>query len=156
MRPPSWPDDFVRETLYDPSAWCVHEVLDIDPERRTVDAVMHTEKLLMLDLQKELPGHPKHVPAAMAIQASGTMGQLYAVYALGLRASEGWVGFGTHITKARFGKLGVIGPPVHLHAECTRVRTMFGTTFCEFAFTFTQEGGVFYKSEQTAAWKKGA
>lgn len=154
MVPERWPEDFALETLYLPEAWFVHRVIDIDATAGTVLAEMDTNRLMLVAEQRELPGHPKHVPAAVVIQASGTMGQLYAVYALGLRATEGWVGFGTHITKARWGRIGHIGPPVTLHATCTRRRELWGTTFCDFTFRFTQLGEVVYQSQQTAAWKR--
>ncbi len=153
--PDRWHEIFEAETLYRPEGWCVHELLDVDLEARTVTARMDTTRLVLVAEQKVLPGHPNHLPAAAAVQASGTLGQLYAVFALNLKVSEGWVGFGTHITKARWGRLGLIGPPVDLRAECTRRRDLWGTIFCDFAFVFKQGGEVVYQSNQTAAWRRG-
>lgn len=146
--------DFEREALYTRDAWFVHDVLDIDPDAGQLTAQMHTDDLLLVSAQREVAGHAKHVPAAIAIQATGTLGQLYAVYVLGLRATEGWAGYGTHIHKARWGKAGRIGPPITLLCTCTRQRTLWSTRFVDFTFRFEQEGDVVYSSRQTAAWKR--
>ncbi|MCB9680947.1 MAG: hypothetical protein H6733_05695 [Alphaproteobacteria bacterium] len=147
-------DDFVHEALYDPSAWFVHRVLAVEPDAQRLVAEMDTTRLALVDAQRVVPGHPKHVPAAIAVQATGTLGHLYAVYALGLRTTEGWVGFGTHIHKARWGKMGRIGPPMWMEARCDRTRVLWGTRFCDFSFRFEQDGETVYTSRQTAAWRQ--
>jgi hypothetical protein len=147
-------DDFAREALYTPDGWFVHRVLDVDPDARRVVAEMDTTRLPLVGAQRALPGHPRHVPAAIAIQSTGTLGQLYAVYVLGLRVTEGWTGFGTHIHEARWGRMGEIGPPLELACTCTRVRRLWGTTFCDFAFDYRQQGERVYTSRQTAAWRR--
>lgn len=147
------PDDFSEECLYGPEAWCLHDVLEIDVEGQRVVGWLDTTRLeLLVANQRAVPGHPKHLPGAVAIQMTGTLGQLHAVYVLGLRATEGWVGFGTHIEKAKFGSLGEIGPPVIATLQCTRRRQFRGTWFTNYHFVFTQEERLLYESNQTAAW----
>jgi hypothetical protein len=145
--------DFERESLYTRDAWFVHRLLELDVEGRRLVAELDTTRIgPLVDAQREVAGHPKHLPAAVVIQLTGTMGQLYAVYGLGLRPTEGWHGFGTHITKARFPRIGVIGPAVTATATCTRQRQLRGTWFCDFSFSLEQHGKPVYVSEQTAAW----
>lgn len=152
--PDDWRADFGRDALYAPSAWFVDHVDALDPEAGTIHGRMVTTALPFVDAQRDHAGHPPHVPAAIVIQATGTLGQIFAVYALGLRPEAGWAGFGTHIHKARWGKIGLIGPELHLHATLTRRRKLFGTVFCDFDFEFTQDGERVYRSSQTAAWTK--
>lgn len=145
------PADFDKECLYAPDAWFVHEVVSVD--RDGVRARTDTTRLgPLVEAQRVWPGHPKHFPGAVAIQITGVLGHLHAVYGLDLRSTEGWVGFGTHIKSAKFPTLGVIGPWVDLEARATKVRNIRGTVFSEYEFTYRQEGRVIYESVQTAAW----
>ncbi|MCB9665508.1 MAG: hypothetical protein H6732_15455 [Alphaproteobacteria bacterium] len=152
------PDDvlaaFAAEALYAPEAWFVHRVLSLDPEAGVLVAEMDTTALPLVPAQRVVPGHPQHLPAAVAVQATGTLGQIYAVTALGLRVSEGWVGYGTHIEQARWGRMGEIGPPIRLTTTLTRQRTMMGTRFAWFDFLFEQHGQWVYRSRQAAAWRR--
>lgn len=149
------PHDFADECLYDERAWFIHDVLELSAEEGLVRAVMDTTRLgVLVDAQRVLPGHPKHLPGAVAIQVTGILGQLHAVYNLGLRASEGWSGFGTHVHSAKFHSMGEIGPPVMLEARVLRHRQLQGTHFLRFAFDYRQEGRRVFHSEQSAAWRK--
>jgi hypothetical protein len=151
------PEDFADEALYGPEAWFVHDLVELDPERNLVVARIDTTRLgLLVDAQRELPGHSKHFPGAIALQVTGTLGQLHATYCLGLRASQGWVGFGTHVLEARFVKLGRIGPEVIARCEATRVRRFRGNVFIDYDFEYSQEGEPIYVSRQRAAWTNGA
>ena len=106
------PEDFADLALYDERAWFLTDAR-FEPENERVVATCDTTRLgTMVDAQRVVPGHPKHFPGAVAIQITGTLGQLYATYILGLKITDGWVGFGTHIHDARFRGLGIIGPPV--------------------------------------------
>jgi hypothetical protein len=151
------PPDFADESLYTEDHWYLHDLVEVDAEAGLVVATMDTTRLgHTVDAQVERPGHPKHVPGAVMVQVTATLGNLHAVYALGLRPSEGWVGFGTHIKDARFPSLGVIGPAVTCRAEAGRVRTVRGTRFVEYRFTYTQDGRTIYSSTQLAGWRRGA
>jgi len=147
------PPDFVDECLYTPERWFLHDVTEIDVEGQRVVAVLDTTKLeTMVQTQRPWPGHDPHVPGAVMVQITGTLGNLHAVYVLGLRLTEGWFGFGTHIKQARFPTLGRIGPPVICTAHAQRVRSVRGTTFVDYDFHYTQEGQSIYESKQMAAW----
>ena len=147
------PHDFDAESLYLRDHWFVHDLVSVDPEARTLHARTDTTQLGgFVDAQRTVSGHAKHLPAAIAIQITGTLGQLYAVYALGLRATEGWCGYGTHIKDARFGKMGLVGPPLELHLSAHKQRRFRGNWFVEFTFRFEQEGEDVYRSNQWACW----
>ena len=150
------PDDFHRECLYDADHWFVHDLLHMDSDAQTLVARTDTTRLgSLVHAQRPLPAHPKHFPGAVAIQITGTLGILHAAYMLGLRPSEGWVGFGTTIKSARFRRLGDIGPPVTTTLTCTRRRRLRAVWHLEYRFRFEQEGEVIYESEQAAAWTHG-
>ena len=72
------------------------------PAGRVVCRVDTTKLGPLVDAQRPHTGHTRHVPGAIMVQITGTLGNLHAVYVLGLRVSEGWVGFGTHVRNARF------------------------------------------------------
>ena len=148
-------EDFEREALYDPSAWFVHEVLGIDREAHRITALVDTTRLgPFVEAQRPHAGHERHVPGAIAIQVTGTLGNLHAVYVMGLRPTEGWVGYGTHVRDARFRRMGTIGPPVIAVAECYRRRQLRGVWFLDYRFRFEQENEPVYESEQTAIWRR--
>jgi len=150
------PEDFARESLYAPEAWFVQDAT-LFPEEQRLEATCDTTRLgPLVDAQRVWPGHDHHFPGAVAIQITGTLGQLYAVYMLDLRPTKGWIGFGTHIRDARFRKIGEIGPPVRCHARLESCRDFRGTLFTTFAFRFEQHGEEIYRSRQTAAWKQGS
>jgi hypothetical protein len=82
------------------------------------------------------------------------LGYAHAYYVLDLRQADGWIGFGTNIQEARFGRLVSVGPP--LRAECTgtRVRRLRENLYVTYAFRFEQEGVVVYESRQAAVWRR--
>ncbi len=147
------PEDFAQESLYAPDAWFVHDLLQVDAGAGLVRARVDTTRLgPLVQAQRAWPGHERHFPGAIAIQVTGTLGQLHAVYCMGLRPTEGWFGFGTHIKAARFPRMGRIGPPAEVEVRSTRQRMIRGVWFVDYAFRYEQEGQLFYESEQTAAW----
>ena len=147
--------DFERESLYTPDAWHVDEVLEIDHDADRILARTDTQRIARLvTSQRDWPGHPKHVPGAVTLQITGTLGNLHAIYVMGLRMTEGWVGFGTHVHEAKFKELGKIGPPMDLEATVERKRAIRGSHFVTYAFRFSQEGREVYRSRQTAVWTR--
>ena len=148
------PEDFASECLYAPSHWFVHDVLELSAER--VVAWVDTTKLgAFVDAQQVRPGHPRHLPGAIILQITGTLGNLHVVYGLGLRLSDGWTGFGARVEQARFDGLGQIGPPVTATLTAGRVRRMLGRVVATYDFAFAQEGRSLYRSTQTAIWLPG-
>jgi hypothetical protein len=146
------PPDWQAEALYTADALFVHDVR-LEPGADRVIGICDTTRLgPLVDAQRPWPNHPKHVPGAVAIQITGTLGTLYAAYVLDMPPSEGWVGFGTHVHHARFRKLGTIGPPMVCSATLLSKRTLRGTVFTRFRFLYTQDDDEIFASEQTAAW----
>jgi hypothetical protein len=129
----------------------------MDTESGVLVGRLDTERIgHLVDAQRPWEGHPKHVPGAVVIQMTGTLANLHAFYALGLRGSEGWTGYGVVIKRARFHRLGKIGPDVIARLEVTKTRQFAGKRFISYAFRFEQEGELFYRSDQTAVWYRPA
>jgi hypothetical protein len=146
------PPDFVDECLYDPAAWFLVDA-DVFPDEGRVVGICDTTRIgFFVDAQRTWPGHDKHLPGAVAVQLTGTLGQLMSTYVVGLRATEGWVGFGTHIHEARFSRIGRIGPSVTCEARLLSKRRFRETVFTKIAFRYEQDGEDIYTSTQTAAW----
>ncbi|MCB9679659.1 MAG: hypothetical protein H6737_31420 [Alphaproteobacteria bacterium] len=146
------PADFDQQCMYTEDAWFLTD-WRAEPEAQRIVGLCDTTRLgPLVDAQRPWPGHPKHLPGAVVIQITGTLGQLFAAYLLDMPATEGWVGFGTHIHSARFRRIGEIGPPVECTATLLAKRTLRDTVFTRFGFLFTQSGLEVYRSEQTAAW----
>lgn len=147
------PDDYDAESLYAPEAWFVHDLAEIDPEGSRIVGVLDTTRIgWLVDAQRTVAGHEPHVPAAVAVQMTGTLAGMHAVYVLGMRSTEGWFGYGTHVHQAKFPAMGRIGPPVYAECRAVSVRDIRKTRFIRYAYRYTQEDRVIYESEQTAAW----
>jgi hypothetical protein len=149
-------DDFAAESLYEREHWYVHEVAERGDDFLVgiCDTSTLAEHPLVL-AQRSWPGQPKHVPGAVMVQITGTLGNIHAVAVLGLRMSEGWVGFGTNILEAKFRGLGKIGPPLRCELRVEDHRELRGTRFITYAFRFEQEGRAIYTSRQRASWLRG-
>ncbi len=149
------PEDFGEEALYAPEAWFLDDIVEMNDDATQVIARLDTTRLgALVGAQRPWPGHAKHLPGAVAIQMTGTLGNLHAFYGLGLRPSEGWVGHGVAIRSARFTRLGRIGPDVIAKMTVTRVRNLRGQYFVSYQFELEQEGESLYRSEQTAVWHR--
>jgi len=153
------PDEFRAESLYAPDQWYLHDLLEIERDEAEgldrVVALCDTQTLAdhpIVAAQREWPSQPKHVPGIIMVQITGTLGNLHAVCVMGLKMSEGWVGFGTNIHEARFSGVGKIGPAMICELKIERLRRIKGQVFGTYAFRFEQEGKVIYRSRQTASW----
>lgn len=147
------PPDFADECLYGPDAWFVHDLVEVDAEDRRVVGRLDTTRIgWLVDQQREVGGHERHLPGAVCVQMTGTLANLLAVYALDMRTSAGWFGYGTHVHHAKFPTLGLIGPPVLAECRALTVRDIRRTRFVRYAFRYTQDEREVYLSEQTAAW----
>jgi 3-hydroxymyristoyl/3-hydroxydecanoyl-(acyl carrier protein) dehydratase len=73
---------------------------------------------------------------------------------LGLRHSEGWVGYGGAVHKARFKALAKPGSPLLLECKATQMRRTPKQVLARYDFRFTQEGVLVYEGDQTALWRK--
>lgn len=146
-------DDFAAESLYEREHWYVHEVVEHGED--FLIGICDTNTLVEHPLvlaQRPWPGQPKHVPGAVMVQITGTLGNIHAVAVLGLRMSEGWVGFGTNILEAKFRGLGKLGPPLRCELRVEDHRELRGQRFVTYAFRYEQEGRAIYTSRQRASW----
>lgn len=150
------PSDFQAESLYQEDCWFIHDILEIDKEGGRIVGVLDTNRLgPMTGTQRDVGGHAPHVPAMVMVQMTGTLGQMHAIWVLGLRATEGWIGYGTHMKSARFRNLATVGDPIRAELTATRVRWFRNTCFVDYRFRYEQNGQLVYESEQTAAWVRG-
>ena len=147
---------FVADCPYAPEAILFDEILDVDREAGRVAARMSThDRLPFTALQRVHPErHPRHVSGAVMVHVTAMLGFAHAYFVLGLRHSEGWIGYGTHIASARYGRLATIGPALDLECRATQVRRIRGSIYVRYAFRFEQEGSVVYESEQGAVWRR--
>ncbi len=151
------PDEFRAESLYEPDLWYVHDLRSWDADH--VVGVCDTAQLAgdpIVAAQRPWPGQPKHVPGIVMIQITGTLGNVHAVLGLGLRMSEGWVGFGTNILDAKFRGLGQLGPPLDCELRVEDLRRLDGALFVTYRFRFRQADKTIYSSRQRAAWRRTA
>ena len=112
---------FVADCPYAPEAILFDEIVEVDREAGRVVARMPThERLPLTDLQRVHPArHPRHVSGALMVHVTGMLGFTHAYFLLVLRHAEGWIGYGTHIHAARYGRLATIGPPLLLECRAT-------------------------------------
>jgi hypothetical protein len=146
-------DDFATESLYEPEHWYVHEVVEHGDD--FLVGICDTQTLVNHPLvlaQRPWPGQPKHVPGAVMVQITGTLGNIHAVTVLGLRMTEGC---GTNILEAKFRGLGKIGPPLRCELRVEDHRELRGQRFVTYAFRYEQEGRAIYTSRQRASWLRG-
>jgi hypothetical protein len=148
--------DFVADCPYAPEAILFDEILELDREAGRLVARMPThDRLPLTELQRVDPAkHPRHVAGGLMVHVTGMLGFAHAYFLLGLRFAEGWIGFGTHIHEARYGRLATVGPPLVLECRATQVRRIRGSLYVKYAFRFEQEGGVVYESRQGAVWRR--
>jgi hypothetical protein len=147
---------FVADCPYAPEALLFDEILEIDREAGRIAARMPThERLPFTELQRAHPGrHPRHVSGAVMVHVTAMLGLAHAYFVLGLRHQDGWIGYGTHIDSARYGRLARIGPPLQLECRATQVRRIRGATYVRYAFRFEQEGARVYESRQGAVFHR--
>ncbi len=146
---------FLDSFLYHEEGFLLDEVLDIDPEQRSVRARLETTKPLPYTrLQRNGPHHPAHVAAAEMLALTGSLGCLHAWFFHGCRWDEGWSGFGVRIHRAEFKTLTRIGPPLRLTSRETRTRAEPTRIVLRYEFEFFQEDKQVYFGDQTAIFVK--
>jgi hypothetical protein len=147
---------FVDTFLYTEAAFFVDEITRVDPETRSLGALLDTTRPLPLaGCQRTSPEHPAHVSAAELLMATGSLGCLHAYLFHGCRWDEGWAGFGNRIHRADFKRLATIGPPIVLESTQTRTRVGGRRIVIRYEFRFLQEGQVVYVGDQSAMFVKG-
>jgi 3-hydroxymyristoyl/3-hydroxydecanoyl-(acyl carrier protein) dehydratase len=143
---------FVADCPYGPDALLIDEILEIDAEASRVRARMpaHADLPITRDQRAHPVRHPRHVSGALMIHATGIMGFAHAYYVLGLRHTEGWIGYGTHIHDGRFRRMAAMGTPLVLDCQATRVRKIGGALVGRYKFVFTQDGASVYEAEHSS------
>ena len=149
-------DAFLADLPYDPEVLLFDAIVELDPAEKRVVCRMPTDKPLPFTTsQRAHPSrHPRHVAGATLVHASGMLGFIHSYFLHGMRHSEGWIGYGTHLYQVVFRKLVPPGEPII--ATCREVRGRRGATkqFVRYAFEFRHEGDVCYEGEQSAVWMK--
>jgi hypothetical protein len=147
---------FVADCPYTPEAILLDEILEVDRDGSRVVARMPTRHDLPLTVHQRVHPrrHPLHVAAGVMVHLTGMLGYAHAYFVLDLRRADGWIGFGTNIENARFGRLVAVGPPLHAECRATRVRRLRENLYVKYAFRFEQEGVVVYESRQAAVWRR--
>lgn len=150
------PQELIDECFYLPEGLMIDEILEVDREQSLIRARMPThDDLPLTRLQKVHPTrHPRHVSGGLMVHMTGVAGMVHAYYVLDLRHSEGWVGYGGAIHRARFKNLAVPGTPLEIRCRATQVRRRERTIVARYDLLFTQEGKPVYEGDQTAMWMK--
>ncbi len=152
------PPEFVADCPYGPGGLLIDDIVSIDRETNTLVASMPTRADFPLTREQRAhpERHPHHVSGALMIHATGIVGFAHAYFLLELRHAEGWIGYGTHIHKARFRRMGKIGPPMTLVCKATSVRRIMGSILARYEFRFEQDGDLVYEGDQSAMWTQVA
>lgn len=149
---------FVADCPYGPGGLLLDEILEVDAAQNLVRARMPTHDDLPLTREQRAHPvrHPQHVSGGLMVHMTGMMGFVHSYYLLGLRHSEGWVGYGAKIYSARFRALAKPGEPLVLECKATQVRKGDTSIFGRYEFRFLQGETLVYEGEQSAMWMKVA
>ncbi len=150
------PAEFLEDCLYHPAGMLLDDILEVDQDRGVVRARMPTHDALPLtEHQRVVPvQHPRHVSGGLMVHMTGVMGFVHFYFVMGLRAADGWTGYGVRIQNARFHNLAVPPEPMILECEDLKSRRIGDKINVRYAFRFEQSGKLVYESEQSAMWLK--
>ena len=148
--------EFVADCPYGPEGLLIDEVVSIDHEGHRVVARMPTHEDLPLTREQRAHPvfHPRHVSGGLMVHMTGMVAFVHSYYVLGLRHSEGWIGYGGRIHSARFKALAKPGPPLLLECKATQMRRTPKQVLARYDLRFTQEDVLVYEGDQTALWMK--
>lgn len=148
--------DFVADCPYGPGGLLLDEILEVDKELGRVVARMpvHAELPLTREQRAHPVQHPRHVNGGLMVHMTGMLGFAHSYYLLGLRHSDGWIGYGGRIYRARY--LALAPPPEPIILSCQTVKKRVGAkrAFVRYEFEFRQGDTVVFDSEQSAMWLK--
>ncbi len=147
---------FVADCPYGPGGLLIDEVLEVNVDQSMVKVRMPSHQGLPLTReQKNHPLlHPAHVSGGLMVHMTGMVGFVHAYYVLGLRHTEGWVGYGVRIHSARFHNLASMGEPLILKGWSTHARKGAEKILARYGFEFKQGEKLIYEGDQTALWTK--
>lgn len=148
--------EFVADCPYGPGGLLIDDVLEIDQNSGVVRALMHTHDDLPLTREQRAHPvrHPRHVSGGLMVHMTGMIAFVHAYYVLGLRHSDGWVGYGGRIHGARFRALAKPGDPMVLTCKPKHVRRGPQRILARYEFEFHQGNTLVYEGDQTAMWLK--
>ena len=131
-------------------------ILEVDKEKSRVVARMPTFDDLPLTREQRVhpTRHPRHVSGGLMVHMTGMVGFVHAYSVLGLKHSEGWIGYGGRIHSARFRALARPGEAMLLECKATQVRQTPKSVLRRYDFRFLQAGTLVYEGDQTALWSK--
>ncbi len=143
---------FVDDCPYGPEAIFFDEVLELDSENDLIRVHMPThENLPLTEHQRVHPTrHPRHVNGGLMVHITGMVAMAHVFFLHGLRHSDGWIGYGALIKKARYPNLAHVGPSMVLQAKATRHRPVGDKKMIFYDFRFSQGESVVFESSQTA------
>jgi len=148
--------EFLADLPYEPAVLFLDRLEDLDVAASRVVCRMPTvQPMPFTDNQRaHAVKHPKHISGALMIQLTANLGFVHAYHLEGMRHSDGWIGFGTHIRNAVFRKLVTPGEP--MICSCTQIKVRRGKSrvFSIYKYEFRHEGQLAYESEQAAMWLK--
>jgi hypothetical protein len=145
---------FVDDCPYGPGGLLLDEILRIDHGESLVVARMptHAELPLTREQRNDPVKHPAHISGGLMIHMTGMVGFVHAYYVLGLRHSEGWIGYGARIRSGRFAALATPGEPLVLECRAVQVRRGSANVLARYAFRFHQNETLIYSGDHTALW----
>jgi hypothetical protein len=145
---------FVADCPYGPGGLLLDDIVEIDRTNGRVVARMptHDELPLTREQRAHPTRHPRHVSGGLMVHMTGMVGFVHAYYVLGLKHTEGWIGYGGRIHSARFKALARPGEPMMLECQATQVRRMPKSVLARYAFRFRQGPTLIYEGDQTALW----
>jgi len=146
---------FLDTFLYREKAFLIDEVLELDPEKRYVEARLDTTRPLPFASEQRVDDrHPAHVSGAEILMVTGSLGCLHAWFFHGCRWDEGWAGFGNRVHRADFKSLALIGHPLRLESRETRTRVGPRRVVLRYEFHFWQNDKLVYYGDQSAMFFK--
>jgi len=148
--------EFVADCPYAPGGLLLDAILEVDAEKSRVVARMPTHDDLPLTREQRAHPvrHPRHVSGGLMVHMTGMVAFAHAYYVLGLKHSEGWIGYGGRIHAARFRALARPGEPMILECVAKQVRKMSASVLARYDFRFEQAGTLVYEGDQTALWSR--
>jgi len=148
--------EFVADCPYGPGGMLLDAILEVDREKSRVVARMPTYDDLPLTREQRVhpTRHPRHVSGGLMVHMTGMVGFVHAYYVLGLKHSEGWIGYGGRIHSARFRALARPGEPLILECQAKQVRRMPTSVLGRYTFRFLQGTQLVYEGDQTALWSR--
>lgn len=147
---------FVADCPYGPGAILISDIVHLDTDAGEVHARLpvHEDLPLTRDQRAHPIFHPRHVNGGLMVHMTGILGFAHAYFVMGLRHSEGWIGYGGRIYSARYLSMATMDEPLTLELEETRRRQLGKQIYSRYNYRFRQGKRDVYRSDQVAVWMK--